>query len=163
MVSIPKGWDPALETLLAKTPNVRGCKMQIQWTEPVTQQMVGVQTFVGAVHSEKPRLRNIKMNTTNCNAETQKAMRVRHMIEAPLTPRKPVVITSPLGATRQRDKCVLEKVVRSRKHREFLSSLASSNTNEDRGQSRVPTRTFSLQTKTVSSAMNRKPILYWGT
>lgn len=143
-------WDPALEQLL-KTSNYQNATPN--WSHRNIYYMVETNSFMEAIGHGQTSPQN-----NSCDDATRsKENRIRHIIQKPLSPRKPLIIPCSTNIAYQ-DKQKIEKVVRQRKEKIVHKTLPIKPKNEKPTLTR-PTTIHGLR---FSSQQSRKPTFYWG-
>ncbi|OHT12400.1 hypothetical protein TRFO_17769 [Tritrichomonas foetus] len=109
--TLPRGWDPALEELLA-APIKRAERLSnIGWSERNMTKILDTKTLIEAINVRSVKEESV---TTWVDPLKARASRINHLINMPLSPRKPIVIPCSCAAVKQRDKQKIEKIIRQR-------------------------------------------------
>jgi hypothetical protein len=157
MARMPRSWDPALESLL-NTTSLQA--VNPRWSDRIMDTIQETKTFLDAIN------RHVigATDETGPKKPVEDPARVRenhirHMIQAPLSPRKPIVIPCPYAAVKQRDKQKLEKVFRQRTTAASLGLISMPQVPKENWQI---TRKPVIAKRTFSSMTSSKRTFYWG-
>lgn len=112
-MTLPRSWDPALETFL-EAPISKSIDSGIIWKDRTVDAILPTKTIVEAINRHIPTEGFNSIEDENIDPLKARENKIRKMIEAPLSPRKPIVIPCPYAAVKQRDKMKLEKIRRKR-------------------------------------------------
>jgi hypothetical protein len=151
MSDVPRSWDPGLEGLL----NARTYEADVRWSERLLNDVADSKTFADAIQRQLRRARARGGEDPSRVRENH----VRHMVLAPLSPRKPVIIPCPYAAVRQRDKQKLERVYRNRPAESGLRAVPRP---EGEKQNTNVCREPAVAIRALSSMAARKRVFYWG-
>jgi hypothetical protein len=106
MGRVPRSWDPALGTLL-NTPTLKSVKPR--WSDRIIDTIQDTKTFLDAINRHVIGATDVPGPKKAVEDPARvRENHIRHMIQAPLPPRKPIVIPCPYAAVKQRDKQKLE-------------------------------------------------------
>jgi hypothetical protein len=156
MSRLPRSWDPALETLL-NTPALILAKPR--WSDRIIDTIQDTKTFLDAINRHVGGADDNGPKRPIEDPARVRENHIRHMILAPLSPRKPIVIPCPYAAVRQRDKQKLEKVVRERTTAASLGLISMPQLPKENCQlARRPI----VAHRTFSSMTSSKRTFYWG-
>jgi hypothetical protein len=149
----PRVWDNALEDLL----DARTYDANIRWTDRVLNRVANAKTFQEAINRPLRPPRVVRSGAPSEDPSHARENHVRHMILAPLSPRKPVIIPCPYAAVKQRDKQKLEKIMRHRK-----AGLGRISIPEKEKENVNHVRSPEVVMRTFSSMASTKRVFYWG-
>jgi hypothetical protein len=152
---MPRLWDGAVETFLQTK---RYTAATVRWSDRIANSISDSTTLLDAIS------RHIPVDGANARHRADDPMHerenhVRHMILAPLSPRKPIVIPCPAAAVRQRDKQKLEKVIRQRVQASAIGRLTAPVVQKENTR---PYRAVTISRREFSSMRPINHTFYWG-
>ena len=158
MAGIPPSWDASLEALL-QTPNYREATMK--WSNKVTDYVGNTKTFVEAINRRMP-IGDISKTASGLTLNDGQRMReyqIRRIIQAPLSPRKPIIIPVANLAAKPKDKHQVEDIVRERKFKSAMARLIPPSAEKDNARL---ARESTIERRTFSSMRSPHRTFYWG-
>jgi hypothetical protein len=157
MTHVPRSWDTALEALLTAS-NLQSAKPR--WSDRIIDTIQETKTFLDAIN------RHVIGATDGPGPKKHiedparvRENHIRHMIQAPLPPRKPIVIPCPYAAVKQRDKQKLERVIRQRTTAASLGIISMPHFPKE--NCRIARRP-NVGNRSFSSMTSTKRTFYWG-
>ena len=111
---LPSGWDPAFEKLIS-SPIVRGQNFSnIAWSDRNLNNLDDApsSSLVDFLRAQPAVDESV---TAPVDPSKVRSNRINHLINMPLSPRKPIVIPGSNPIVRQRDKQKIEKIIKQRK------------------------------------------------
>ncbi|KAK8894970.1 hypothetical protein M9Y10_023412 [Tritrichomonas musculus] len=134
--SLPKDWDSGLEELL-KAPLCSAVRLSnIPWNEQTLDKIMDTKTFIEAINVTPPQEKSV---ICTVNPLVTRTKRISHLINAPLSPRKPIIIPCSHRTVKQRDKQHIEKIFRQRNRLLNPQTLNQSSDDEKKNINNQPT------------------------
>lgn len=132
--SLPKDWDSGLEEFL-KAPMVSAIRLSnIPWSEQTIDRVMDTKTLIEAINVTPLKEKSIVYRENPLLVRTK---RVNHLINAPLSPRKPIIIPCSHRTVNQRDKQRIEKIFRQR-NKLSSSQISSDISTTENSPSKLP-------------------------
>jgi len=116
-------WDPALDQLLSTPVELFNLQREYHWSDKNEMIKGSVHSFLGAINTNAKVQKDMKRKKVTSELLKSQENHIKKMIEAPLSPRKLIIVPGSKSVVKKRDKYAIEGIVQKRNTRSVLSSL----------------------------------------